>query len=100
MKRLVSAAPAPVEMEWRVVSEIRPCPVCGASSDCKTHAFDDFASCTREPSEWPLTNGAWLHRLNVDSTSSESVTTPTPTTITRIRGDIAADRLALSEQGS
>ncbi|MFZ5895085.1 MAG: hypothetical protein ACOY0T_28755 [Myxococcota bacterium] len=93
MKRFVSAAPAPIEMEWRVVSEIRPCPVCGGNTDCKTHALDDFASCTRQPSEWPLTNGAWLHRVN-----SESVTTPTVTTITRIRSEVGAETLAFSEQ--
>jgi len=94
MKRFVSAASAPIE-EWRVVSEIRPCPICGGTSDCKTHAADDFASCTREPSEWPLTNGAWLHRV-----TSESLTTPTVTTITRIRADLGADNLAFSDQSS
>ena len=100
MKRLVSAAPAPIEMEWRVVSEIRPCPVCGGSSDCKTHSLDDFASCTREPSDWPLTNGAWLHRLSADRLSAESVTTPTRTTITRIRSDVVAEQLNFSDQSS
>ena len=94
MKRFVSAAPAPIE-EWRVVSDIRPCPICGGTSDCKTHGADDFASCTREPSEWPLTNGAWLHRV-----ASESVTTPTVTTITRIRADLGADNLSFSDQSS
>lgn len=100
MKRLVSAASAPVEMEWRVVSEIRPCPVCGGESDCKTRVLEDFASCTRKPSDWPLTNGAWLHRLNAGEASADSAMTPNRTTITRVRSDIAMDRLALSEQGS
>jgi hypothetical protein len=27
------------------------------------HTVDDFACCAREPSEWKLTNGSWLHRL-------------------------------------
>ena len=95
MKRLVSAASAPVEMEWRVVSEIRPCPICGGSSDCKTRVLDDFASCMREPSDWPLTNGAWLHRLSADRASSVN-----RTTFTRIRSDVSNDRLALSQEGS
>ncbi|MGC4087888.1 MAG: hypothetical protein QM756_08325 [Polyangiaceae bacterium] len=94
MKRFSSAAPAPIEAEWRIVSEVRPCPVCGGTSDCKLHTFDDFASCSREPSEWPLTNGAWLHRL-----SSESITTPTITTITRIRSEVA-DAAPLCDVGS
>lgn len=52
--------------QWRSVSERRRCPVCGASEGCHVHEEDDFASCARAPSDWPLTNGAWLHRLPAD----------------------------------
>jgi hypothetical protein len=52
-----------LDSDWRLVSERRPCPICGASSVCRTHPDGDFACCVREPSEWPMTNGAWLHRI-------------------------------------
>ena len=54
---------AQVDSEWRNVSERCPCPICGASSVCRTHPDGDFACCVREPSDWPMTNGAWLHRI-------------------------------------
>jgi hypothetical protein len=53
----------PTEGDWDDVSERNPCPVCGAESDCSRHVDDSFVSCARRPSEWPLTNGGWLHRL-------------------------------------
>jgi hypothetical protein len=35
---------------------------------CSIHTVDDFACCAREPSEWKLTNGSWLHRLRTSGT--------------------------------
>lgn len=67
MNRVVAA---PADLDWRVVSEVRPCPICAGHSDCKTHAQDEFASCARTPSQWPLTNGSWLHRLKADPDES------------------------------
>lgn len=54
---------AAIDTDWRLVSQERPCPVCGAEDACSIHTEDAFACCAREPSEWKLTNGAWLHRL-------------------------------------
>jgi hypothetical protein len=54
---------SPVETDWRYVSEKNPCPICGAEAGCRTLVDDDFACCERTPSEWPLTTGAWLHRI-------------------------------------
>jgi hypothetical protein len=51
-----------VDFEWAAVSDARPCLVCGSDSRCRRHTVDAFASCARRPSEWPLTNGSWLHR--------------------------------------
>lgn len=48
---------------WRGVSSRKPCPVCGGSEGCFIHEEDVFASCAERPSDWPLTNGTWLHRL-------------------------------------
>jgi hypothetical protein len=50
--------------DWDGVSGRRPCPVCGAQSDCSLHVDDAFVSCAHRPSDWPLTNGSWLHRLS------------------------------------
>ena len=38
--------------------------MCGAESGCHRHVDDAFVSCSRCPSDWPLTNGAWLHRIS------------------------------------
>ena len=54
---------AAIDSEWRLVSQERPCPVCGAEDTCGVHTVDTFACCARAPSEWKLTNGSWLHRL-------------------------------------
>lgn len=48
---------------WRGVSVKKPCPVCGGSDGCFIHEEDVFASCGQHPSDWPLTNGTWLHRI-------------------------------------
>lgn len=51
------------EAMWRRVSIRRPCPICAGVDGCSVHEEDSFASCSREPSDWPLTNGGWLHRV-------------------------------------
>lgn len=58
---------AAIDSDWRLVSTERPCPVCGSRDACSVHTKDDFACCAREPSQWKLTTGAWLHRLEVPS---------------------------------
>lgn len=59
-RAILSAA---IDSEWRLVSQERPCPVCGADDACSIHTRDAFACCAREPSDWKLTNGSWLHRV-------------------------------------
>jgi hypothetical protein len=61
-----------VDIEWKNVSNHRPCPICGASEVCRTHPDGTFACCAQEPSEWPMTNGAWLHRLDHEVRASSS----------------------------
>ncbi len=58
---------AAIDSDWKLVSHERPCPVCGAGEACSVHTADDFACCTREPSDWKLTNGSWLHRVQASS---------------------------------
>jgi hypothetical protein len=53
----------PADLEWVNVSVWRRCPICGGASECKTHAEGSFAACGKQPSDWPLTSGAWLHRV-------------------------------------
>ena len=60
MRRAVHALAT--EAEWESVSPDRPCPVCGSSRGCSTHS-SIFVSCERTTSQWPLTTGAWLHRI-------------------------------------
>ena len=59
-----SGADVSAEVEWDHVTQRNPCPVCGSGSGCHRHAIAAFVSCSRCPSEWPLTNGAWLHRVD------------------------------------
>jgi hypothetical protein len=58
---------AAIDSDWRLVSQERPCPVCGAEDACSIHTADAFACCAREPSDWKLTNGSWLHKLRAQS---------------------------------
>src|SRR5690606_18508399 len=51
------------DAQWRRVSSRQPCPICASSDGCSVHEEDDFASCMQKPSDWPLINGAWLHRV-------------------------------------
>jgi hypothetical protein len=59
----------PIDTEWRNVSERSPCPICGACEACRTHPDGHFACCAQKPSEWPMTNGAWLHRITLSPAS-------------------------------
>src|SRR4051794_7711926 len=52
-RALLSAA---IDSDWKLVSQGRPCPVCGAEDTCGVHVVDEFACCARAPSEWKLTN--------------------------------------------
>ena len=56
---------------WVAVSEQAPCPICASNEGCQVHEEDDFASCRRVPSVWPLINGAWLHRTQPPLTDEE-----------------------------
>ena len=51
------------EAEWKLVSEKHPCPICNSSESCHRDLEGTFACCARRPSDWPLTSGAWLHRV-------------------------------------
>lgn len=51
------------------VSAGSPCPVCGGAAGCRVHSDFGFASCNNNPSEWPLTTGAWLHRIETLASS-------------------------------
>ena len=51
------------EAEWKLVSEKHPCPICNAEDGCHRDLEGAFACCARRPSDWPLTSGAWLHRV-------------------------------------
>lgn len=63
---------AAIDSDWRLVSSERPCPVCGANDACSVHTLDEFACCAREPSQWKLTDGSWLHRINRVSTEPDA----------------------------
>jgi hypothetical protein len=52
------------EADWVSVSEQHPCRVCGADAGCRFHSEEPFASCASRRSEWPLTSGDWLHRID------------------------------------
>jgi hypothetical protein len=57
--------------EWARVSGTDPCPICGAHSDCRMHTEGTFVSCFASPSDWRLENGAWLHKLESRTRTSE-----------------------------
>ncbi len=52
-----------VDDEWDRVSPRRPCPICGADAGCRVRLSDALVCCASRVSQWPLTNGAWLHRI-------------------------------------
>ena len=52
----------PIEADWRAASEKNPCPICGSTQGpCSGNLEESFVCCSRRPSDWLLTNGAWLH---------------------------------------
>jgi hypothetical protein len=55
------------EADWISVSGSHPCRVCGANAGCRFHSLEPFASCTSRRSEWPLTSGDWLHRVETQA---------------------------------
>jgi hypothetical protein len=57
------------DIEWITVSGRRPCPVCGGSLQCQVQAEGAFAACNTRPSDWPMTSGAWLHRVELPAPS-------------------------------
>ena len=54
---------AAIDSDWSIVTDSKPCPICGSAAGCSIHSNAEFACCAREPSDWKLTNGAWLHRV-------------------------------------
>jgi hypothetical protein len=83
-RALPSGGSAGIDSDWKLVSQGRPCPVCGAEDTCGVHVVDEFACCARAPSEWKLTNGSWLHRL-------QSANTPLDVTEMPAQGAAAAN---------
>lgn len=50
-------------LDWTLVTRTRPCCVCGGALGCRWRPDEEFACCTTQPSQWPLTVGGWLHSL-------------------------------------
>jgi hypothetical protein len=64
--------------EWVETSPVRPCPVCGGTSQCSIHEDGEFARCLEVICDWPVLTGGWLHRigdLGVDTISQRGVDT-------------------------
>lgn len=51
------------EGDWKLVTRKHPCPICKAVDGCHLDDEGDFACCANHSSDWPLTSGAWLHRV-------------------------------------
>jgi hypothetical protein len=64
--------------DWIQVSAAAPCPICGSGQSCRIHADEAFACCTTQPSDWRLSNGGWLHRIEVEHEDEASGISPTP----------------------
>jgi hypothetical protein len=62
---MICAAQGPT-IEWQSVSSGEPCQVCGARRGCRFQAHGNFVCCVNCESDWPLTNGAWLHRVETE----------------------------------
>lgn len=58
-------------IDWQAVSTRQPCPVCGAVRSCRFQPNSHLVCCVNTESSWPLTNGAWLHR--VDEAASRAI---------------------------
>lgn len=77
MPRLVHALTN--EADWESVTLQRPCPVCSSTQGCSTHSRS-FVSCERTPSQWPMTTGTWLHRVELTVHATTRAARPaTPT---------------------
>lgn len=63
------------DAEWQVVSERNRCLICGATQGCHRDLEGEFACCSRRPSDWPLTSGEWLHRVESIDLADGSVAT-------------------------
>lgn len=61
---------------WTEASDERPCPLCGATHECKEMMGSEFAWCAHTVSQWLMAEGGWLHRLARRSDSSEPITPP------------------------
>jgi len=79
---------ASVDLQWINVSVARRCPICDGSAGCKINAQGHFAACGTQPSDWPMTSGAWLHRLGQPVTriapaanDTLGAVTPPPSTV-------------------
>lgn len=81
------------EAEWKLVSEKNPCPICNSSESCHRDLEGTFACCARRPSDWPLTSGAWLHRIEA---RIEDVVTTAHAGVLAARAELFAARLPLS----
>ena len=85
-----------IEADWEGVTSDHPCPVCAGSRGCSTHS-NAFVSCERTPSQWPLTTGAWLHRLesSAEAVPAESTSRATPESAARapVTAALAGTRL-------
>jgi len=58
------------DVDWTPVSHQHPCAICGSHDRCRRGFADEFACCVRMVSDWPLTTGGWVHR--VDSPRSDA----------------------------
>jgi hypothetical protein len=67
---MMKVLPLSSEPSWESVNSKCPCPVCGAETGCRLHGKEAFVVCENVPSEWPITNGAWLHREAPDSANA------------------------------
>jgi hypothetical protein len=52
------------DLAWVEVSVAQPCRICGAVRECLMRASGEFADCHQVTSDWPMTDGGWLHRLD------------------------------------
>lgn len=88
------------DVEWISVSVGRRCPVCGGSTGCKTYAEGPFAACGQEPSDWPMTSGAWLHRVRAPHTGKTPHAAVVPHTTVAARARVDAPSPATPTAGS
>jgi hypothetical protein len=58
-------------IEWLAVSTRQPCRVCGAVRSCRFQPSSNLVCCVNTESDWPLTNGAWLHRVVPDDVTAQ-----------------------------